>query len=406
VLLTDTTRWGRSARIAIELSKAGCRVSAVCLARRHPLLKTRVVHEVFPYNAIRPLDSLTAAIDAAQPQIIIPCDDRAVLHLHQLHSEARLAGPAGDKLADLIERSLGAPQSYPIVSVRYNLLEIAREEGLRVPATQSVHTLDDLGTWSAEHPLPWVLKADRTWGGGGVKVVRSPRQAKRFFKAIPWFFGTALAVKRLIVNRDPFWLVPSWSSRMPGVIVQSHVKGRPANCAVVCWDGRVLAGIAAEVVSSDKPTGPASVVRIVDNPEMMRCAERIARRLGLSGFFGLDFIVEEGSGEEGSGACHLIEMNPRCTPLCHLRLGKGRDMIGALCSKLSGEPAQVTPCVTQNDTIAYFPEAWNADNGALQTSFRDVPHGEPDLIKELLQSSPGGTLFSRAAKQLRSYFGI
>ena len=398
--MTDTTRWGRSARIAIELSNAGCGVSAVCLARRHPLLKTRVVRQVFPYSALHPLDSLAAAISAADPHIVIPCDDRAVLHLHQLHAQARGSGAAGDHLAALIERSLGSPDSYPVVSVRYNLLEIAREEGLRVAESQPIHTLDDLRSWGAEHSLPWVLKADRTWGGGGVFIARTLQHAERFFKGIPRFFGTALAVKRMIVNRDPFWLLPSWSRWMPGVIVQSHIKGRPANCAVVCWEGRVLAGIAAEVLTSGKPTGPAAVVRIVDNPEMMRCAESLARRLRLSGFFGLDFMIEE-----GSGASHLIEMNPRCTPLCHLRLGEGRDMIGALCAQLSGQALQATPCVTKNDTIAYFPEAWHCDSGVLQTSFRDVPHGEPDLIRELLQSSPDSTLFARAAKQLRTYFG-
>jgi hypothetical protein len=398
VLLTATTRWGRSARIAIELSNAGCCVSALCLTGRHPLLKTRAVHEVFPYSALRPLDSLAAAIEATAPQIIIPCDDRAVQHLHQLHTLARKSGAAGDSMATLIESSLGRPQSYPIVSARYSLLEIAREEGLSVPEMQSIHTVDDLRRWGAEHPFPWVLKADRTWGGGGVKIARTPRQAERFLKEIRRFFGPALALKRLIVNRDPFWLLPSWSRSMPGIIVQSHIAGRPANCAVACWEGRVLAGISAEVVSSDEPTGPAAVVRIVDNPEMMLCAEKIARRLGLSGFFGLDFMIEE-----GSGISYLIEMNPRCTPLCHLRLGEGRDMIGALGERLSGQPPQVTPCVTQNDLIAYFPEAWHCNTDVLATSFRDVPHGEPDLIKELLHSS---TLFARAAKQLGGYFKV
>ena len=401
VLLTDTTRWGRSARIAIELSNAGCCVSAVCLPRRHPLLKTRAVHKVFPYSGFRPLDSLASAIEATSPHIIIPCDDRAVQHLHQLYKLARMSGAASDCMATLIERSLGLPESYPIVSVRYSLLEIAREEGLRIPETQPIHTLDDLRSWGAEHPLPWVLKADGTWGGGGVKIARTPREAERFLKRIPRFFGTALAVKRLIVNRDPFWLLPSWSGWMPGVIVQSHIAGRPANCAVACWEGKVLAGIAAEVVSSDEPTGPAAVIRIVDSPEMMMCAERIARRLGLSGFFGLDFMIEA-----GSGISHLIEMNPRCTPLCHLRLGKGHDMIGALYEQLSGRPAPVTPCVSQNDMIAYFPEAWHGNSEILEKSFRDVPRGEPDLIKELLYASPNSTLLARAAKQLGSYFGV
>lgn len=398
VLLTDTTRWGRSARIAIELSKAGCCVSALCLAHRHPLLKTSVVQDIFPYRAFHPLDSLAAAIEATNPQIVIPCEDRAVEHLHLLHAQACMSGAAGINMASLIERSLGPPQSYPVVSVRYSLLEVAREEGLRVPETQAIHTVDDLKSWGAEHALPWVLKADRTWGGGGVKIAHTPEQAEQFLTSIRRFFGTAVAVKRLIVNRDPFWLLPSWSYSKPAVIVQSHIKGHPANCAVVCWEGRVLAGIAVEVVSAEDPTGPAAVVRVVENPEMMLSAERIARRLGLSGFFGLDFMIGD-----SSGASHLIEMNPRCTPLCHLRLGEGRDMIGALWAQLSGQPLRVTPRVTDKDTIAYFPQAWRSNSEFLPTSFQDVPLGEPDLMKELLQSWPEGSLLARAANHLRRY---
>jgi hypothetical protein len=401
VLLTDTTRWGRSSRIAIELANAGCKVSAVCLTGRHPLLKTSAVQGVFEYSGLRPLDSLEAAIKAVDPDMIVPCDDRAVQHLHQLHARARTWDAPAQKIAGLIERSLGSPQSYSIVASRYDLLDAAREEGLRVPETHPIHTAADLCSWGKKHALPWVLKADRTWGGGGVHIARTARNAERFLKEIPRFFGKTLAVKRLIVNRDPFWLLPSWRRWVPGVIVQSHIKGRPANCAVVCWEGKVLAGIAAEVVSSNQPTGPASVVRIVDHPEMMLCAETLARRLKLSGFFGLDFMIEE-----GSGAAYLIEMNPRCTPLCHLRLGKGRDMIGALQAQLSGQSLKETPCITQNDTIAYFPEAWQPDRGALETSFRDVPYGEPDLVKELLETSPQGTLFARATKAFRAYLSV
>jgi hypothetical protein len=397
VLLTDTTRWGRSARIAIELANTRCDVSAVCLANRHPLLKTSVVREVFPYSAFRPVDSLAAALNAARPDLVVPCDDRAVQHLHQLYARAR-ACAAGEKIAGLIERSLGSPESYPIVSTRFRLLEIARQEGLRIPETRQVRTPEDLRLWGQNRALPWVLKADRTWGGGGVEIARTPRQAERFFNRIPWFFGTTLALKRLIANRDPFWLLPSWKRWIPDVVVQAHIQGRPANCAVVCWEGKVLSGIAAEVVSSDKPTGPANVVRIIDNPEMLRCAEILAARLRLSGFFGLDFMIEE-----GTGLSYLIEMNPRATPLCHLRLGKGRDLIGALHAQLSGQSLDEAPCVTQNDTIAYFPEAWHKNGGALKTSFRDIPYTEPELIEELLQSPADGTLFARATRALRGY---
>ncbi len=93
----------------------------------------------------------------------------------------------------------------------------------------------------------------------------------------------------------------------------------------------MLAGIAVEVVSSKGPTGPACVVRVVDNPEMLRCAEQIGRMLGISGFFGLDFVLEA-----GTGAAYMLEMNPRATPLCHLQMGTGRDVISALWAQASG----------------------------------------------------------------------
>jgi hypothetical protein len=355
------------------------------------------VRRTFPYSGLRPLDSLVAAIEATDPQIIIPCDDRGVEHLHELYARARSLGISGSKMAALIERSLGSPQAYPIVSARYELLSIAREEGLRVPDTNRIKTVDDLKFWHATQALPWVLKADGTFGGRGVKIVHTAEQAQQSFLEMTRMFGAGRAIKRLCVNRDPFWLRPWWNRSKPGVIVQSHIQGRPANCAVACWEGRVLAGIGVEVVSAEGQTGPASIVRVVDNPEMMRCAERIARRLGVSGFFGLDFMIEE-----GSGATYLIEMNPRCTPLCHLQLGKGRDMIGALWAQLTGQLFRETSPVTQNDLIAYFPQAWNCKSEFLQSSFHDVPHGEPDLVKELLRPWPDRSLLFRMSNHLHN----
>ena len=148
VLLTETVRWPNVALLlAIGLAKAGCHVWAVCPAR-HPLLKTRAVRQVFPYSGLRPLKSLSAAIEAVNPQIVIPCDDRAVQHLHELHAQKHGLGPAGNQMAALIERSLGLPESYPVVFARRDLLKIAREEGLRVPDTEPVGNLNDLKSWA------------------------------------------------------------------------------------------------------------------------------------------------------------------------------------------------------------------------------------------------------------------
>jgi ATP-grasp domain len=395
VLLTDTNRWPSPARIAIGLAKAGCRVSAVCLTRGHPLLSTRIVQETFPYSSLRPLESLVTAIEASNPQIIIPCDDRGVEHLHELYTRARNQGPSGSALVDLIEYSLGSPESYPIVSARSELLQIASEEGVRVPDTMPLKTAEDLKSWQAGHQVPWVLKGDGTFGGRGVRIVRTPAQAEKAFTEINGMFGATRAFKRAIVNRDPFWLRPWWNNHRPAIIVQSHIQGRPANCAFVCWKGEVLAGIGVEVVSSEGLTGPADIVRVVDNTEMIPAAERIARRLGLSGFFGLDFMIDN-----ESGATYLIEMNPRCTPLSHLQLGKGRDMIEALGALLSGRPLQELPPVTQNELIAYFPQLWQSKSEFLQSSFHDIPRGEPDLVEDLRRPWPDRSLLYRLVSKV------
>jgi len=382
--------------MAMGLSEVGFEVAAVG-PHRGPLLKTRAVQKTFTYSGIRVLQSLQEAIQESRPSLVIPCDDRAADHLHDLHRQALSLGPSGYDLAALIERSLGSPQSYSVVSSRCGLLKIAREEGLCVPDTYSVSGTDDLATLRSKLEFPWLLKADGTWGGRGVIVVRDSDEASQCLWELSRSFGAARAFKRFLVNRDPFYIRPWWNGFRPPVIAQSYVQGHPANCAVVCWQGRVLAGFGVEVVSADGLTGPAAVVRVVDGPEMMRCAERLAARLGLSGFFGLDFMIEEGSGRS-----YLIEMNPRCTPLCHLGLGRGRDMIAALYAQLSGTPAEERRAVTENDLIAYFPQAWTTESELSRSSFQDVPRGEPELVEELLQPWPERSLLFRIANYLSS----
>ena len=380
LLLTDTNRWPSPARLAIGLSKAGFNVSAVCGYPGHPLLKTRAVRQIFPYSGLHPLESLRAAIEASDPQIIVPCDDRGVRHLHQLHAQAHSLGESGSELTSLIERSLGSPKSYPIVSKRYDLLEIAEEEGLRIPHTQLINTFDDLKAWQDQQTFPWMLKLDGTWGGRGVRAAHTLPQAEQFFLELTRPRSVVEVSKQLIMSRDRSWVWPRRTYLRPMVIAQAHISGRPANCTFVCWNGQVLAGIGVEVVSAQGNSGPANVVRIIHNQAMMVAAEKISRRLGLSGFFGLDFMIED-----KSDATYLIEMNPRCTPLSHLQLGKGRDLVEALWARVSGQPLRDIPAVTQNATIAYFPQASMCKSKFLESSFHDIPREEPDLVQELLE---------------------
>jgi hypothetical protein len=135
----------------------------------------------------------------------------------------------------------------------------------------------------------------------------------------------------------------------------------------------------------------------------MLAANRIARRLKLSGFFGLDFMIED-----GTGATYLIEMNPRCTPPCPLSLGKGRDPVAAVWAQLTGGAVPENQPVTQMNRIAYFPQAWGgannlADANPLSGAYHDLPDSEPELIMELLhpwsERSLLGQLLDRARQK-------
>jgi ATP-grasp domain-containing protein len=381
------------------LKECGYSASAIYPRHGHPLSKTRAIGQRFPYSALDPINSLERAIQATDPEIIIPCDDRAVEHLHQLHEREDLKGSSGSEIAQLIERSLGRSAGFSTTASRFELITIATQEGIRVPATWRVSSPQDLKALRPEADFPWVLKVDGSWGGHGVRFAHTPQEAESFYAQMARPLGTARYLNRLIVSRDPYWLQTWWRGTRAGVIAQAYVEGRPANVAVCCWEGELLDGIAAEVVQAQGATGAATVVRVVDGAEMLHAAKLLARRLGLSGFFGLDFMIEEGTSKP-----YLIEMNPRCTPLSHLALGEGRDLIAGLAAKLSGTVPRARQSVTQNECIAYFPQAWHWDpkSDLLRTSFCDVPWQEPDLVQDLLRVPwPDRSILARLSNQLR-----
>ena len=130
----------------------------------------------------------------------------------------------------------------------------------------------------------------------------------------------ATAWKRLAIDRDPLALWLRRRHRVPQVSVQEFIPGRPANSMLVCWRGELLSLVSVVVVAADGPTGAATIVRVVQDERMKNAARLVASRLMLSGFYGLDFIMES-----GTGVPYLIEMNARCTQLGHIEFaGQGR----------------------------------------------------------------------------------
>ena len=381
----------------MAFASIGHRVEAICPIH-HPLGKTKVVRTIYRYSALRPLPSLAKAIRKSDPALIVPCDDRAIAHLHALH-----ASGGSVALNAAIERSLGTPANFPTVERRADLIAAAHAEGIRAPDMLRVDTEDDVRDALAEIGLPAVMKVDGTWGGLGVKVVQSPSEAIKALRALSQPIGPARALKRLMVDRDPFSILPAISGARPVVNIQRFIEGTPANSAVACWNGEVLANISVVAMRTRGPQGASTIVRVIDHPEMAETGAKLVRRLGLSGFCGFDFLLEK-----GTCAAHLIEMNARTTPISHLALAEGRNLVTALATRLDGITAiNPTPTIAQ-DVVAFFPQAWLLEPGSelLYSGYHDIPWGEQALVRELMKLPwPERSFLARLLSRLRQSTG-
>src|SRR5204863_5357998 len=210
------------------------------------------------YGAFDPRATLEAAIEAEKPSVIVPCDDRVVWQLHEIHARR-------PHLRPLIEASLGSAEAYPIVAHRERLLETAEALGVRVPETRHLDGVDGVRSWFREGATRAVLKRDGTWGGDGVKIARSEAEALAAYELLARRTQITTPAKRYLVNRDPlaWW---AWRSRAGAAMtIQSFIEGRPANTMLACWRGELLGMVSVEVLVSQGQTGAGVVVRVIRN---------------------------------------------------------------------------------------------------------------------------------------------
>jgi hypothetical protein len=322
-------------------------------------------------------------VTATTPDIIVPCDELALRHLHELYYRAESREKGRPDICALVERSLGAPESFRIVCERTSFMKVAEEEGIRGPKTQVISNTAGLKEWIAKTGFPVVLKSDGTSGGDGVRIAHTLQEAENAFHALQAPLSLARAAKRTLVDLDARAVWPYLLRSQPVVSAQTFIRGREATSTIACWQGTVLAGLHCEVLNKHYAMGPATVLRLIENADMSTAAERIARRLGLSGIHGLDFMLETDTGK-----AHLIEINPRATQVGHLALGPGRDLPAALFGAVTGNNVQESRRITDKDTITLFPHEWlrNPTSQFLQSSYHDIPWEEPEFIRACVRT--------------------
>jgi biotin carboxylase len=316
--------------------------------------------------------------------LIVSGDDWASKHLQDLYSRESKHNLTGRKICELIERSIGSPKSFPVATCRASFMDLANKEGIRVPRTAVLENVRDLEARISLLGFPLVLKSDGSSSGEGVKIVHTLSEAKRGLRALQSPPQLIRVAKRALINRDLRWIRPAFERCRSVVSAQEFIAGRDATSLAACWKGEVLAALHFEVINKQYERGPSSVLRLIENREISDATGRLVRRLNLSGLHGFDFLLEN-----DTEVPYLIEMNPRATQVGHLALGPGRDLPAALTAAVMGEPIPQTRTITENSTIALFPQEWlrNPQSTFLTSAYHDIPWEEPDLIRDCLRKT-------------------
>jgi hypothetical protein len=373
ILLTTTVGWPSVARMAGGFAAASCVVDVLSPSGT-PVTLSRYIRTHHAYRPLSPISSLAAAIDASQPDLVVACDDRSVRHLLQAYKNLRAREGHASPVAALIERSFGKPENFAAMMSRDGFIATAREMGIRAPETIRVATEAELDSRLESVGLPAVLKSDGSWGGEGVIVVRSREEAHAAFRRLANPPSRVRSLVRALRRRDTHYLTAAIAPSRQTISIQRFVPGHPAASAFACWKGEVVGAIYYDVLVADGIIGPPNVIKRVDCPEIDEATRKIARRFGLSGIHGMDFI------RDTSGAVHLIEINPRATQGGTLAFGKGRDLPAALAACIA--PAAGMRPAIPNDLVALFPREWQRDPASpyLESGFHDVPWDDPAVL--------------------------
>ncbi len=375
ILLATTGQLPSTARLAMELHEAGARVSLISPSN-HPAKVLELFSNKITYRASTPQGRLEATLRRLAPDLVIPCDERTVRDLHAIARNTK-----DPDVKRLVEASTAPAASYPVITSRAALLALAQQEGIRVPPSMPLPDQAALDRWTQNHPAPFVLKADGSWAGFGVRIISEAATAASAYSRMTRPVSARVALRESLLEGNNFEFRSCFRRERPAMSVQGYIDGWPANIGVACWQGEVLAAICVEAVATTSATGPSTAARIIHNADMIDAATRMVRALGLSGMIGFDFMIEA-----ATGAAYLIEMNPRNTPICALRLGPGRDLAEAIVARIAGRPVRERAPRTDRDIVVFFPDTWEEDPAShfLNSGYHDVPWEQPDLVRVLM----------------------
>lgn len=377
LLFTIQTSHPGSCRLPKYLRAAGFHVGVLGLPRSL-ILASSHADARYTLMARRFEPMIRASVERAfrsfRPDIVVPCDERAVSVVGSWLG--RQAPPLSAGLVRCLRRSLGSIETFTQRYSKLETLAMAREAGVDCPRDTQVDSLQACEAAAAAFGYPVVLKISHGAGGAGVVLCRDPEALRTTWAEFSSRYTKAKSLRRKLLRR-------SWFGEGHSFLVQEYVGGRPAMSCASALEGRSLSVVSGMVGATSGRMGPASVTTICRHPGIEDATARMVARMGASGFISFDFVIAE------DGAVKLVECNPRPTQILHLAPLIGVDPAKALREALAGgawTPQASAPGIE----VAFFPQEWKRDcaSPALTRAYHDVPWDDPALLRAILGKRP------------------
>lgn len=369
-----------SCRLPAAFAAAGAEVGALAGADSL-MFRSRHVAVRLPLdetlNARRLLAQVESAVAAFAPDLLVPCDERALWLLdHGCAHAGRLGLPAlSPGLKACLARSLGRLDTLPQRIFKPLTQRLAREIGVRAPEDVLASSPEEAQAAARRLGYPVVVKRPRSCGGSGVRICRTPLELEE--ACARWMRSKSRwpRLKARLQARD--WIAPSRE-----VSVQPCIEGRLAVSCAAAVEGRTLGVLTAVAERRARDILPADVLRYVARPDLVAASAAMVAAFGASGFVSFDFLID------ADDKAWLLECNARPTPMLPFGSRAGLDLAGLLLANLGaaangqGAPA----AVGAERCVALFPQALmpGPPDAALRALSHAVPWDDPELLRALL----------------------
>lgn len=204
-----------------------------------------------------------------------------------------------------------------------------------VPAylTSAEYVADVLG-------LPVVHKARRGSGGSDVVVVRTMEELRELLAG---------------------------EGGTEGYFFERFVEGKALQFSGVMSRGNALLGVTYETLQRRCDMGPASALRIIDDPAVRGTGELIARTLGIEGLLNIQVI------RDADGRDWVHDVNPRVWGSCLAFRSANLDFHEAYVAYLRQSVPEVTPPAPAGSELTVFPAAVESSDVSASAGFALVP---------------------------------